>query len=161
MSGLIPDGPETAGQVVEDALNELIVQACEQDVQSCDMQIGLRYLNRMMEEFAALGMSTGYTLVTSPTDCITVPGGMIAGIVANLAVALAPQFDRNVSPSLAQRAAMGIKAIENLTVEAQPSDFSGNVAIGSGNESSPYDEHFYINDEEEINGEYDGPILLE
>ena len=62
-------------------------------VQSVDFQNGVRYLNRMMGAWDAQGLALGYTKVSNPADPITVPDGALEGMVFNLAVRLAKQYD--------------------------------------------------------------------
>ena len=89
---------ETASDVVSDALTDLLVQAAEADLEPSEYRVAIRYLNRLMFRLDAMGINLGYTEVSSLTDPITVALGAIDGIVANLAVALAPQFDAIVTP---------------------------------------------------------------
>ena len=83
---------ETAGDIIKDALQEILVQGAEAPFEADETQGAIRYLNRMMARFAVDGINLGYTTVTSVGDLITVPDGAIDGMVKNLAVSLFPQY---------------------------------------------------------------------
>lgn len=154
---------ETANSIVRDALSEILVQPAEQPVQSVDFQTGVRYLNRMMASWDAQGLSLGYTVVNNAADAITVPDGAISGIVYNLALKLAPQYDIPINPELRANALDGLDAIRNLSVTTQPTSYPCTLPIGSGNEwdGSYVDFHHYPCPEEEMLTEREGSILLE
>ena len=154
---------ETANSVVNDALQEILVQANEQPTQSIDFQTAVRYMNRMMAAYAANGINLGYTKVYNPNDLITVPDGAIEGMVFNLALRLSSSFDIAVGPELAENARNGLKTMRRLSTRVQPTPYPCTLPIGSGNEvnGSFSDEHFYPCQSDEVLSERDGAILLE
>jgi hypothetical protein len=125
---------DTAEQVVSDALQEILVQADEQSIQATDMQAGIRYLNRMVNEWAARGMPLGFTNITKVSDFVTVPDGALGAIVSNLAIRLAPQFDAAIPIELAAAARSGMDAVRDLTVTSSATQMPGTMPVGSGNE---------------------------
>lgn len=127
---------ETAGDIVKDALTELVTLAQEQSVPAVDMTTGIRYLNRMMATWSAKGIALGYTEVNSSSDIITVPAGASEAMVFNLALRLAHGFDVQVGQELAVNAAEAMKAARILGINPGKMNFSGNLPIGSGNEGS-------------------------
>lgn len=138
--------PETAETIINDALLELVAQEGEQSIDSFEFQRGVRYLNRMMNEWAADEINLGYTEVSTPSDTITVPSGAVTGIVTNLAVRLAPALDIAVTPALAQTAQQSKKTLVNIGFTIGKANYSGLLPIGSGNEDSgdTYNgQHFY------------------
>jgi hypothetical protein len=154
---------ETAGDVISDALTDLLVQAAEADLEPSEYRVGIRYLNRMMFRLDAMGITLGYTEVSSLTDPVTVALGAMDGIVANLALALAPQFDSIVTPDLRIRASDGLSAMFKLTRNIQPAQMPCTMPIGSGNEGDRFNnDHFYqCLDSDSILTESDRNILLE
>jgi hypothetical protein len=144
----------TANQVITDAYQEILVQADEQSMSDANMQAAIRTLNRLMLKWDVSGMPLGFTIITNVSDTVTVSDGALDAIVANLAVRLAPQFDRNVSIELAAAARSGMKSIEFISVTIAPTPRPDNLSIGSGNESWPYVDHFY-------NEEQDNELLTE
>jgi len=127
---------ETAGDLIKDALTELTVQANEQTVPAVDLNTGVRYLNRMMAAWDAKQIKIGYTKVDSPNDLLTVPEGAIEGMVFNLALRLAAQYDMQITPSLAESAREGMETIRIIGVKTGKANFPSTLPIGSGNEDA-------------------------
>ena len=127
---------ETAGDIIKDALAELVAFAQEQSVPAVDMNTGIRYLNRMMAAWSVKGISLGYTEVNTMNDPITVPAGASEGIVFNLAVRMAHGFDVPVGAELANNASESMKAVRILGINPGKMNFSGNLPYGSGNEGT-------------------------
>lgn len=127
---------ETAGDIIKDALQELTALGSEQPAPASDVNDAIRYLNRMVTAWDARGIKLGYTIVKNPSDIVTVPAGALSGIVANLAVELANSYDVPVGGDLADRANTGLNTIRQIGLKIGQQHFSGNLPIGSGNESS-------------------------
>ena len=137
----------TAAELITDALSEILVQPDEQSVESVEMQTSIRYLNRMMSEWAVRGMSLGFTQIVNPTDAVTVADGAQSAIVYNLAIKLAKQYDEPITVDLAANAKDGMRAILDLTVTNYSTSMPNTMPVGSGNEGywnggGDYD-HFY------------------
>lgn len=153
---------ETVENVVNDALTELMVQQSEQQIEASEMQTAIRYLNRMMAEWDAEGYSLGYTIVTNPSDNVTVPAGAISAIVTNLALRLSAQFlDVQVPSSLIISAQAGKRAIAKIAVSVGAADYPAILPIGSGNEWDYETNHFYPETADQALDESGGNILLE
>ncbi|MBL4622910.1 MAG: hypothetical protein JKY89_10970 [Immundisolibacteraceae bacterium] len=154
---------ETAETVIKDVLQEILVQASEQDIQSVDFQTAKRYMNRMMASFAASGISLGYTKVINPTDPITIPDGAIEGLIFNLAMRLVTSYDIPVAGTLAVSAREGKNAMRKLSITVRPTSMPCTLPIGSGNEGENTfnNNHFYGCPESEVLTEQGGSILLE
>jgi len=154
---------ETAQSVIDDTLQEILVGASEQAIQSVDFASAMRYMNRMMATFDAEGIALGYTQVTKASDAITIPLGAIEGLIFNLALRLTTSYDIPVAGTLAINAREGKEAMRKLAVFIQPTAYPCTLPIGSGNE---YDNtfnssHFYHCPEDELTTEQGGSILLE
>jgi hypothetical protein len=74
---------ETAGTLIVDSLQDLVVQAAEADLEQSEIQAALRYMNRYMFRLAAGGVNLGFTEVSSTSDPITIPLGALDGLRAN------------------------------------------------------------------------------
>lgn len=134
---------ETASSVINDILQEIFVQANEQQVQAVDYQTAQRYMNRFMAQLDADGVKLGYTVVSNPSDPITVPAGAINGIIYNVAMQLSNSYDIDVSPSLVANAQSSMETMRKLGVSIPKMNYPSTLPIGSGNEDN-YDEfHFY------------------
>ncbi len=153
---------ETASTIIRDALQEILVQASEQPIQSNEATDAMRYLNRMMAQWEAMGIALGYTPVTSLGDDITVPVAALDGIVLNLSLKLAPQYDVAITGIQAQNARDALAAIRAITISVGPAYFPSTLPIGSGNEQYGWQNtHFYPSEESNILGETTGQIVQE
>ena len=143
---------EFAGDIIKSALQEILVQASEAPLEPDEIQDALTYMNRFMTQIAAQGTNLGYTKVTSPTDPITIPDGALNGLVFELAIRLAPQFGKQVSPDLRQNAKDGRDAMRRIAVFVRSSKFPGTLPVGSGNECAEatyLDDRFFPHQKEE------------
>lgn len=150
---------ETAESVINDALQEILVQASEQSLQAVDFQTGRRYLNRMMA--TSPYNLLGFTVVTNPSDNITVPAGAISGMIFNLAESLLSSYDMTLTAELSRSAIKGLKEIRRITTNIQPTQFSSTLPIGSGNDLiNPVSDYFPPSPAELLT-EGDGVMILE
>jgi len=154
---------ETASTVIRDALQEIIVQSSEQPIQPNEATDAMRYLNRMMFAWEAKGIALGYTVVSNLGDEITVPDGALEGIVLNLAIKLAPQYDVAVGMDLRENARDAYKSVLKLSITRPLSQYPSTLPIGSGNEGDTLDSnyHFYETDTNTILAETTGTIVQE
>lgn len=152
---------ETAQQVINDALQEILVQASEQPIQSVDFQTARRYLNRMMVTVPFVGL--GYTAITEPSELVTIPDAALEGVIFNLAVRLLSSYDMPLTVELNASAKNGLKEIRRLTVKVLPTAHPCTLPIGSGNEEENTfnNQHFYACPDDEVLTEQGGSILLE
>lgn len=156
---------ETANSLIGDALGEAFINAQEQPTEAVDMQKGIRYLNRMMASLSSQGIALGYTVVSDPTDAITVADGAIEGLVFNLAMKLAPSYGEPVSADLRDNAKIGKQAILDIAVFTEPTRPPCTLPIGSGNEGQNGStfgvDRFFPCDEDVITTEERRNITLE
>ena len=152
----------TGTEVIHDALQEILVQSDEQEYQPAEYQAGMRSLNDMVSEWDALGLSLGFTLLTNITDTVTVAAGLIGAVKTNLAVRLAPQFDKQVTPGLMLSAKNGMKAVRRIAMTVAPTSLPSIMPIGSGNEDEYYStRRFFPAPEAGVLDEGNGNVLLE
>jgi hypothetical protein len=155
----------TGTEVIHDALQEILVQADEQEYQPAEYQSGMRALNDMVSEWDISGLALGFTLLTNITDTVTVPAGLIGALKTNLALRLAPQFDYEITAGLAESAKSGMKAIRHFAVVQRPTRMPSTMPIGAGNERESYSNYstrkFYPEPEDGVLTEDNGNILLE
>jgi len=152
---------ETAQEVINDSLQEMLVQASEQPIEAVDFQTARRYLNRMMALTPYNGL--GFTNITNPDDLMTVPDGALMGIVKNLTIYLLSTFDMPATTELMATAREGLQEIRRIAVTVQPTAFPCTLPIGSGNEQENTfnNQHFYPCPDNELLTEREGAILLE
>lgn len=154
---------ETADTVVRSILQEILVQGSEQAIKGVDAQEAILYMNRWMAEQAAMGISLGYTEVTSLTDPITIAGGAINGVVYNVALNLVSSYDITPNIRLVTSANNGLKAMRKIARVPQVTKHPSTLPVGSGNEHGfLFDhDHFFPGEPDSILTEQNGNILLE
>jgi len=154
---------ETVRDIITDALEDLVVKADEAPIEASEAKTAIRILNRMMHQFASQGINLGYTEVNSLDDEITVPLGAMDGIVANLAMRLAPKYlSSGVPAALALAAEEGYNTMLLIAVQPGYTRFPSTLPYGSGNESyRGSTERFFPAEEPTIESEQSGSISLE
>ena len=63
---------EKASVIIKDILQEMLVQASEQEVQAVDSNTCIRYMNRFMASLDAQGLQLGYTKINNVNDNVTI-----------------------------------------------------------------------------------------
>jgi hypothetical protein len=151
----------TVAQVAKASLQALLVQASEAPLEADEYQDFIFAMNNYMTSLAANGVNLGYTAVTDIGDEVTVPQGAIHGIIANMAIVIAPQFGAVVPQGVAMSASEGMKAMRKLGQFITPTRRPSILPRGSGNESFGRTSHFYPDAEQEVLAEATGAIGLE
>jgi len=153
----------TAAQVLKTALLRIISQGAEADLQPDEFDDAIFAMNNYMFDLDARGVRLGYTQVTNLADNITVPLGALRGVIANVAIEIAPDFGGEISPGLVRAAKEGLEAMEELGVVVTTSVFPSTLPIGSGNEHNDHglSNRFFPDLEREILAETTGAIGLE
>ena len=80
----------TVAQVAKASLQRILVQASEAPLEPDEYQDYIFALNNYMAQLDAQGVMLGYTVVDSLGDEVTVPTGALRGIIANMAIEVAP-----------------------------------------------------------------------
>jgi hypothetical protein len=149
-------------EYVTDILEELVIQADEAPIEASEAQAVIRFLNDRMFAWDALGITLGYTKVSNLSDVVTVADGAKMGIVAQVAIDIAPKYDVPVPAATVARATEGFNAIMNLAdIGSNSMEFPSTLPRGSGNYDSPYTEPFYPDQQSTILTETGGNIALE
>jgi len=120
--------------IIEGALKHLGVLVAETTVTSAETQDGLNDLNDMGEEFEVSGISVGYVSSLDVNAQLELPRSAVAAFKAELALRLAPQYERVVSPALARLAATTRSALLRVTQTNIKVELPDTLPIGSGNE---------------------------
>lgn len=152
----------TAAQVLKASLQSILVQASEAPLEADEYQDTIFAMNNFMFDLAANGVNLGYTEVSDLADEITIPTGALRGLIANVAIEMAPEFGGVISEALAVRATSGIKTMRHLGLTLGPSAYPYTLPRGSGNEGNySWTDHFYPDLEATILAEASGSIGLE
>lgn len=153
---------ETAGTLIGDALQEILVQASEQPIQANEAGNAIRYLNRMMASWQGEGINLGYTPITSLGDLVTIPETANDGVMLGLSLKLAPQYDIQISQQQFQNAKEAKDSIRNITIAVGPAPYPSTLPVGSGNEDTGWNNiHFYDEEQNSILAETTGQIVQE
>jgi hypothetical protein len=126
----------TAGDIAKRALASILVAGSEAELFGDDYDDILFELNIFMAELEVRGNDLGYTEVTSPSDEVTIPTGALSGVIANLALRIAPQYGGHVSDALIAQADAGMKAINSMTITIGDSLLPGNLNVGVADQSA-------------------------
>lgn len=153
----------TVRDIIVDALEDLVVQADEAEIEPSEAKTAIRVLNQLMAMYDSDGISLGFTTVNSLDDTITIPEGAVLPVVSNLAMRLAPKYLTGEVPShLIVAARKGYKILCKIANNRITTAYPGTLPIGSGNEYPAYDfDKFYPEQSGTILSEQNGSISLE
>jgi len=118
--------------VISGALVLLGIRVAESPIEANESQDGLNALNDMLAEWNTDGIRLGFETLSGVEEELYVPDGALGAIKANLAVYIAPEYERSVSPALAQRASDGKRTARSLEPMGG-SQYPDTLPVGSGN----------------------------
>ena len=154
---------EKAGDVILDALKELIAIPSESAIPAYESQAGIFYLNALMHDLSINGINIGYTIINSLGDELTVPDGALEPMVKLLAIELSPLFkDGLTSTDLFEQAQEGLATLLQIsipTIGASP--YPSTLSVGSGNNYNLWGDPFYNGIPNQILTENNGYIAPE
>lgn len=134
----------TAGDVARRALTQILVESPDSPLDASEYADALDALNNYMAEREYSGIRLGYTPVTNVADEVTVPAGALRGIIANLAIEVAPDYGGVVSASLVKQADEGLKTMRRI---ARPNvgrvSYPPTLPMGGGNAHTFYNRNHY------------------
>lgn len=135
----------TAGDVARRALTQILVESPDSPLDASEYADALDALNNYMAEREENGIRLGYTPVTNVADQVTVPAGALRGIIANLAIEIAPDYGGVVSASLVKQADEGLKTMRKIArPNAGKVSYPPTLPMGGGNSSTFYNRsHYY------------------
>ena len=153
----------TVAQVAKASLQKILVQATEAPIEASELQDFIFGMNNYMLDLDASGIQLGYTAVSDGGDDVTVPTGALRGVIYNMAIEMAPEFDGEVTAAVAKIANDSMNTLRLLGQTIGESAFPSTLPIGSGNEGcqSRLSRRFYPDQEAEILAETTGSIALE
>jgi len=126
----------TVSQVANAALKRILVQGADAPFEADEYQDFIFSLNNYMLALDAEGITLGYTEVSDLGDEVTVPTGALRGIIANMAIEVAPDYNGTISPALATAAAQGLQSMRIIGQTISVSHYPSTLPIGSGNEDA-------------------------
>lgn len=152
----------TAAQVVKASLQRILVQASEAPIEASEAQDFIFAMNNYMFALDADGITLGYTEVGDLGDDVTIPTGALRGLIANMAIEVASDFNGTVTATLAQVARDSLQTMRKLGQSMGATEFPSTLPIGTANEwAGGCDAKFYPDLENQILAETTGAIGLE
>ena len=153
----------TVAQVAKASLQRILVQASEAPLEPDEYQDFIFSMNNYMSELDASGVQLGYTTVSDLGDEVTIPTGALRGLIANMAVEVAPDYNGVISAGLAKAARDGFNTMRLIGQSIGKSRYPCTLPIGSGNENNDFglSGHFFPDQESSILAETTGAIALE
>lgn len=127
----------TASYIITRALTRLGIRASETSLESDEVQDGLYLLNDMLSSWTEAGYNLGFSPVAGITDEVRIPRGAVAATIDALAIMLAPEYSRPISPALVLAAKLSFDNMLKSIVFIGDVDFPSTLPRGSGNECSP------------------------
>ena len=135
----------TASDIARAGLQRILVEADEAPLTASEYADFYSAMNDYMASLEAQGVKLGYTPVTGAADTVTVPAGALRGIIANVAIEVAPDYGGNVTPALMRQAQEGLQVMRQLGQQIITARFPGTLPMGSGSEQlSGWNSHYYM-----------------
>lgn len=141
----------TIREVIEDAFEEVGVKTAEVPLTDDELQSGIRRCNDMLTEWDDIGIIVGYNEVLNGDDVINVERNAIAAVKYNLAIRLAPSFQKIVSNALAALASGTMDVLLASNSDISEISYPDTLPLGSGNQcaNNDTDRRFFPNNKTE------------
>lgn len=124
----------TVEQVANASLKRILVQAADAPLEPDEYADYIFALNNWMLDLDARGITLGFTEVSNLGDAVTVPTGALRGIIANMAIEVAPDYNGVVSDALALAAREGLQTMRLIGQTIPVASYPSTLPVGSGNE---------------------------
>lgn len=138
-------------EVVNDAFEEISVKVAEQALQSDELQSGIRRCNDLLTSWDDIGYIVGYNPVFNGDDDLGIDASTVRAVKANLAVKLAPSFQKPVTLDLRLEANESLDLLINANIFIGKVEFPDTLPLGSGNQGCDFDTdmRFFNNNKDE------------
>ena len=124
----------TATQIIVGAAEEIGVKSSESALEAGDFQVILDRMNDLGVEWADANLTPAYTDVFNGTDAVNIERNAVSAFKLNLAIRIAPTFERIVTPALANNARESLQMLQASVVHIGPVAYPDTLPLGSGNE---------------------------
>ena len=134
-------------EVVQDAFEEIGVKTAEVPLTNDELQSGIRRCNDMLLEWDELGVVTGYNEVLNGDDIVNVERNAIGAVKYNLALRLAPSFQKAAGPVLVALAVSTVDTLLASNADLSNVSYPDTLPLGSGNQcaNNETDRRFFPN----------------
>ena len=135
----------TATKIVTRALTRLGIKASETAIEPEELQDGLDLLNDMLSNWEEAGYNLGFSPVSNLTGEVRIPRGANQAVIDSLAIMMAPEYSRPISPALVASAKLSFANMVSANVFIGDVDYPSTLPRGSGNQCDDtwFDETFF------------------
>ena len=135
----------TIREVVEDAFEEIGVKKAEVSLTDDELQSGIRRCNDLLVSWDSIGYIIGYRPVFNATDQLFVEPSVIRAIKSNLAIELAPSYQKTLTTALVGKASDSLNLLLNNNIYIGQVAYPDSLPMGSGNnmEDDYLDDRFF------------------
>ena len=124
----------TALQVIERAFSKAGVKPSETPLTASEVSDGLDTWNDLLSEWGTNGTLKDAVPVESVNDDLEIPRYAFGAIKANLAIRLAPEYDRQVTQGMAFDATSSLNELVKAGIDLSNVHFPSTLPVGSGNQ---------------------------
>lgn len=137
----------TALQIIERAFSKIGVKAAETPLTASEIQDGLDALNDLLAQWNINGVLKSAVPVKEVNNILKLPRHSFRALKANLALELAPEYDREISISLHKIAEDSLSNLLKISTNLSNIRYPSTLPTGSGNQSDVYEiGDFFPND---------------
>jgi hypothetical protein len=133
----------TVLQIVNGAAVKIGLKTAEVDLEAFEFQQILDEMNDMLSIWADRGLTPAFVQVSNSTDTVNIEDSAVSAAKNNLAINIAPSFDKLITPALAKIAADTLQALQSSTVFLGRIKYPDTLPMGSGNGCTDYEERFF------------------
>jgi hypothetical protein len=120
--------------VIDGAAEKIGVKEAESPLEPSDYQVILNEMNDMGTEWADIGLTPAYVEVFNDTDTVNIDRNAVSAFKNNLAIRIAPSFERIVTPELAGIAQDTLDRLRASVVYIGEVAYPDTLPTGSGND---------------------------
>ena len=137
----------TALDICSSAAEEIGVKTAEIALEDADFQTFFSRMNDMLLEWDDIGVIVGYTEVLNGDDTVNIDRNAIGAVKYNLAIRLAPSFQKLVTAALAAIAGGTLEVLMASSTDLSNIAYPDTLPLGSGNQcaNNDTDRRFFPN----------------
>lgn len=121
-------------QIIERAFSKIGVKASETPLTASEIEDGLDTLNDLLSEWNNDGTLKGAVPLANVNDDLNLPRFALGALKANLAMRIAPEYDRVVLPGLLMEATDTLSNLIKSSIDLRTINFPSTLPIGDGNQ---------------------------
>lgn len=134
----------TGSDIITRALTKLGVRASETPLEAAELADGLDALNDMLSEWEYSGIRLNFERLTNAAETVNVPDGALGCIKSQLAVRLAAEYGRQISPALVAEADLGMDNLLISLAHLGDVELPDTLPTGSGNRITDFAEDTFF-----------------